>query len=189
MANISKITLPNGTTYDIKDANPPKEIFIAEFDETSYDDLYDAYEDGKTLYCRIQSGSTGSDQYYPLLMYIASQANMFIFGSVETFQSQGWPIFHAIFIDGLNKTWTSETTELSEQGHTHGNINSGGQLQATDIAAAAGDKLVVTDSSNSNKVARTSITFDGSTTNKYLSPKGTWETLTSTGTQVQIVRW
>lgn len=189
MANISKITLPNGITYDIKDANPPEEIFIAEFNETSYDDLYDAYEDGKMLYCRIQSGSIGSDQYYPLLMYIASQANMFIFGSVETFQSQNLPTFHAIFIDGLYKTWSSETADLAELSHTHGNITSGGQLQTTDVTVAAGDKLVITDSSDSNNVARTGITFDGNTTNKYLSPKGTWETLTSTGTQVQIVRW
>ena len=60
--------------------------------------------------------------------------------------------------------------------HTHGNIQNGGTLQTTDVTIASGDKLVVTDSSDSNKVARTSISFDGSTTTKALTQKGTWET-------------
>ena len=47
--------------------------------------------------------------------------------------------------------------------HTHGNIQNGGTLQTTDVDIANGDKLVITDSSNSSKVARTSVTFDGST--------------------------
>jgi len=59
--------------------------------------------------------------------------------------------------------------------HTHGNIQNTGALQTNDVTAASGDKLVVTDSSDSNKVARTSITFDGSTTTTALTPKGTWE--------------
>ena len=60
--------------------------------------------------------------------------------------------------------------------HTHGNITNGGALQTTDITIASGDKLVVTDSSDSNKVARTSVSFDGSTTTTALTPKGTFET-------------
>ncbi len=63
--------------------------------------------------------------------------------------------------------------------HTHGNITSGGALQTTDITIANGDKLVVTDASNSNNVARTSIAFDGSTTTQVLSKKGTWVSLPS----------
>lgn len=62
--------------------------------------------------------------------------------------------------------------------HTHGNIQNGGTLQSSDVAIANGDKLVVTDASNSNKVARTSLSFDGSTTTQFLSKKGTWVTLT-----------
>lgn len=53
--------------------------------------------------------------------------------------------------------------------HDHGNITSAGALQSTDITIANGDKLVVTDASDSNKVARTSVAFDGSTTTQYLS--------------------
>lgn len=46
----------------------------------------------------------------------------------------------------------------------------------TDTTIANGDKLVITDASNSNKIERTSIVFDGSTITKALTQKGTWET-------------
>ena len=71
--------------------------------------------------------------------------------------------------------YTSARTPAS---HTHGNIQNGGTLQTTDVAIANGDKLVVTDASDSNKVARTSVAFDGSTSTKALTQKGTFETFT-----------
>lgn len=80
--------------------------------------------------------------------------------------------------------------------HTHGNIQNGGTLQTNDITIAKGDKLVVTDSSDSAKVARTSISFDASTTTKCLTQKGTWEsftnnagTITGSGTSGYIAKW
>lgn len=75
--------------------------------------------------------------------------------------------------------YTSARTPAS---HTHGNITNVGALQTTDITIASGDKLVVTDASNSNKVARTSVSFDGSTTTKALTQKGTFETFATTNT-------
>lgn len=69
--------------------------------------------------------------------------------------------------------YTSARTPAS---HTHGNIQNGGTLQTNDVAIASGDKLVITDSSDSSKVARASISFDGSTATKALTQKGTWET-------------
>ena len=71
---------------------------------------------------------------------------------------------------------TRLTNSRTPTSHTHGNIQNTGALQTTDVAIASGDKLVVTDSSDSNKVARASLSFDGSTTTKFLSQKGTWET-------------
>ena len=69
-------------------------------------------------------------------------------------------------------------TRLSDsrtpKSHTHGNIQNDGTLQSSDITIANGDKLIVTDADDSNKVARTSISFDGSTTSQALSKKGTW---------------
>lgn len=70
-------------------------------------------------------------------------------------------------------------TSMTPTSHTHGNIQNGGTLQTNDITIASGDKLVVTDSSDSNKVARTSISFDGSTATKALTQKGTWESFTN----------
>ena len=67
-------------------------------------------------------------------------------------------------------------TSMTPTSHTHGNIQNGGTLQTNDITIASGDKLVVTDSSDSEKIARTSVSFDGSTTTKALTPKGTFET-------------
>lgn len=74
--------------------------------------------------------------------------------------------------------YTSARTPTS---HTHGNITNGGALQTNDITIASGDKLVVTDSSDSNKVARTSASFDGSTTTTALTPKGTFEAFAKSG--------
>ena len=68
-------------------------------------------------------------------------------------------------------------TKLSEKAnssHAHGNITSAGAI-TSDTAAANGDKLVLADSSNSSKLIRSGISFDGSTTSKALTPKGTWE--------------
>lgn len=67
-------------------------------------------------------------------------------------------------------------SQVSDFSHTHGNIQNGGTLQTNDITIANGDKLVVTDSSDSSKVARASIAFDGSTTTQALTKAGTWAT-------------
>ena len=70
---------------------------------------------------------------------------------------------------------------MTPSSHTHGNVQNGGTLQTNDIAIASGDKLVVTDSSDSNKIARTSVSFDGSTTTKALTQKGTFESFAKSG--------
>lgn len=49
------------------------------------------------------------------------------------------------------------------------------------VAIADNDRLVITDASNSSKLGRTTLAFDGSTDTKCLTQKGTWETfLTNT---------
>lgn len=91
---------------------------------------------------------------------------------------------------------TRLTNSRTPTSHTHGNIQNTGVLQQTDITIASGDKLVVTDTSDSNKVARTSVSFDGSTATKCLTQKGTWEsftnntgTVTGSGTSGQLAKW
>ena len=88
-----------------------------------------------------------------------------------------------LYNDG-NGNHPSIATALSGKAasnHSHGNIQNGGTLQTNDITIANGDKLVVTDSSDSSKVARASIAFDGSTTTKALTPKGTFEAFAKSG--------
>ena len=74
-------------------------------------------------------------------------------------------------------------TQTAVYDHWHGNLLSNGTLQDNDITIANGDKLVVTDSSDSSKIARASVSFDGSTTTKALTPKGTWETFLQSYTE------
>jgi hypothetical protein len=66
-------------------------------------------------------------------------------------------------------------SQVSDFSHTHGNLANGGAI-TTSGALATGDALVFTDSSDSNKIKKTSITFDGSTATKCLTQKGTWAT-------------
>ena len=58
--------------------------------------------------------------------------------------------------------------------HAHGNITSGGDITATAPTIANGDQIIIND--NSTSKITNGPTFDGSTTTKALTPKGTWET-------------
>ena len=99
-------------------------------------------------------------------------------GKTITSLSQSNGNVSATFADiSITKSQISDfPTSLTPTSHTHGNIQNGGTLQTNDITIANGDKLIVTDASDSNKIARTSISFDGSTATKALTQKGTWET-------------
>ena len=59
-------------------------------------------------------------------------------------------------------------------------------VQTADTAIANGDKIVIIDSSDNNKIARTTITFDGVTENMALTPKGTWKEFNNYA--VEIIR-
>ena len=60
--------------------------------------------------------------------------------------------------------------------HTHGDINNNGTISASAVTIASGDAVVITDSSASGKVVKSAAAFDGSTTTKALTQKGTFET-------------
>lgn len=72
-------------------------------------------------------------------------------------------------------SYTYSEVGAAASSHAHGNIQNGGTLQTNDITIASGDKLVVTDSSDSSKIARASISFDGSTTSQALTKAGSWQ--------------
>lgn len=91
-----------------------------------------------------------------------------------------WQKIKTTFAMASHTHTKSEITDfpstMTPSSHTHGNIQNGGTLQTTDVAVANGDKLVITDSSDSNKIARTSVSFDGTTETQALTKKGTWAT-------------
>ena len=72
-------------------------------------------------------------------------------------------------------TYTASEVGAAATSHAHGNITSSGDITATAPTIANGDQIIINDHSAS-KITN-GPTFDGSTTNKYLSPKGTWENI------------
>lgn len=72
---------------------------------------------------------------------------------------------------------TRLTNARTPTSHTHGNITNAGGITATGVSIANGDALVIVDASETDKlVAKTSITFDGTTTTQALTKKGTFAT-------------
>lgn len=61
-------------------------------------------------------------------------------------------------------------------GHAHGSLTSAGIITTT-AAIENGDKLVITDSNDSNKIKGSSITF-GASESSFLTNKGTWTEIT-----------
>ena len=68
-------------------------------------------------------------------------------------------------------------TSRAASSHSHGNITNSGDITATAPTIASGDQIIIND--NSASKITNGPTFDGSTTTKYLSQKGTWESVPS----------
>lgn len=80
----------------------------------------------------------------------------------------------------------SALTNVPPASHTHGNISNDGKLTDNVAAPANGDYIVIRDATTA-EVQSSNIAFDGSTTGKYLSQKGTWESEhVGTVTSVQV---
>ena len=76
-------------------------------------------------------------------------------------------------------SYTYSEVGAAASSHSHGNILSGGTMTASGVALANNDTLLFVDSSDSSKIKQTSIKFDGSTTTKALTQKGTFETFST----------
>ena len=128
---------------------------------------------GDVLWYKWESGSAPANvpiAGYAVMEVVRTHSNKYITQTVYTTD-------HSVYRrECINGTWGAWYA-YSKSTHTHGNITSGGALQTTDVAIANGDKLVITDASDSNKVARSSTAFDGSTITKALTQKGTFESV------------
>lgn len=97
----------------------------------------------------------------------------------------------AITVDKYGRVTSVTNTTISgvtPASHTHGKISNGGAISSTDnVAIGNNDRLIISDSSDSYILKNSSITFDGSTTTKALTQKGTWESFSNnSGTVTKV---
>lgn len=101
-----------------------------------------------------------------------------IFNSILSSSSGTSSYSELNFVPGTNVQLSDSNNSLTISAvHSHGGIqNSGVFLQNSTTTASFedADRLLFMDASSSNMIKASNITFDGSTTTKYLSPKGTW---------------
>ena len=135
----------------------------------TYASITDALDNGQNIILKVSDIGGGDYAYLYLIWDEGNISNEYKFGGIYYNSSLSASI-------NYDDSYSFTHNGLALSLHTHGNIKSNGALQTTDITIANNDKLVVTDASNLNTIARTSITFDGSTTTQALSKKGTWET-------------
>lgn len=84
-------------------------------------------------------------------------------------------------------TYTYSEVGAAPSSHSHGNITNGGDITATAPTVGSGDQIIINDDSAS-KITN-GPTFDGSTTTKALTPKGTWETFVNTESDPTVPSW
>ena len=167
------ITELDNAVYD----KQPKPLII-EVDDTdttvpsgTYASITAALAAGREVICQIANYNDGEGE-------ILVSQQLIDYSSIDNsylFVFSGWS-YNKNFIIKSNDTCESETIYLALEEHQHGHIDSDGNLCNTDETISNGDKLVIVDISDSNKIRKTSIAFDGSTTTKALTQKGTWET-------------
>lgn len=80
-------------------------------------------------------------------------------------------------VKGLGSAAYENTNAFAQAGHTHGNVSNLGYITGNDTVIGNGDALLVADASDEDRLVKTTIEFDGSTSNKFLSQAGTWETV------------
>lgn len=79
-------------------------------------------------------------------------------------------------MDGIAASGSQTTYARSDHRHPSDTAKASAVMDGDGVSVASGDKIVVVDSSDSNKVVKSTVSFDGSTTTKALTPKGTFET-------------
>ena len=121
-------------------------------------------------------GHTHDERYYTQSQTDAALAviNAALSGKSDVGHTHDDRYYTETEIDGLTQIINYELSKKSNTGHTHGNMTADGAI-LSDTAATSGDKLILADNSDSSKLIRSGISFDGSTTTKGLTPKGTWE--------------
>lgn len=113
-------------------------------------------------------------QNYEILRYIDGQWRNAAF--VEDFN---YYVDDVLAPDGGNGDVTFDYNEalndlVVDMRHSHGELTTAGVLTNVDVNIATGDQLVITDASDSNKIKKSSIIFNTTSAQKYLSQDGTF---------------
>ena len=119
-----------------------------------------------TFRCRraiVNDETVPSDNNYPILVELIHSVQGFVRSNQSDWNQTNQDAPNFI----LHKP-----TSMTPSSHTHGNITNAGAI-TSDTTAASGDKLVLTDASNSSKLIRSGIAF-GSATNTWLRNDRTW---------------
>ena len=93
-------------------------------------------------------------------------------GQIKVIPSDGDA--YNVNVSGLGSAAYTDSIDYATSGHTHGSITNAGAI-ANNTTIANGDRLVITDKSDSDKIKRASITF-GNSTSTYLRNDGKWGT-------------
>ena len=80
-----------------------------------------------------------------------------------------------VAVAGLGSAAYSDSGDYAPISHSHGNISNTGTIDMTGVEIDDGDGLLISDASNEDKIVKSSLTFDGVTTNQFLTKAGTWE--------------
>ena len=179
MADISKITLPSNDEYNIKDATARSEL-SGKQDVITVDGILQG--DGEGNITAADTTATGtlsnpsSDGTYVLQNTVSSGLSTLSWGVGGGGSSSIATTTSVLKGDGSGGAVAATAgTDYAAASHAHGDITSGGDITATAPTIASGDQLIIND--NSASKITNGPTFDGSTTTKYLSQKGTWESV------------
>lgn len=84
------------------------------------------------------------------------------------------------FDGSANVSWSLSDIGAASSSHTHGDISNTGTISSVAVSASNGDYILISDSSNSQKIQRSIPIGTGTTT--YLRNDGTWSTPPDTNT-------
>ena len=138
--------------------------------------------DGKSLH---PAGAWSSAATYAYLDIVTKDGSSYVAlkavpaGTAVT-NTTYWQLLAEAGADGASD-WediTNKPETFPPADHTHGNITAAGAITSS-ATIANNDSLIIRDNSASSELTSSSITFDGSTTTKALTPKGTWESFAS----------
>ena len=180
----------NSTTFNV--TNGDHGPGIARIEKTGTSGLVDTYtittEDGQEFEFEVTNGEDGAGVGTVTSITLIAGNGISLDTDNTAITSSGSRTISAKFPTSgtpaaLGTASNGSSNDVARADHVHekptyGNISASGTV-TTNVSIANGDKLVVTDASNSHKVARTSVEFDGSSSDKVLSKAGTFVSLPS----------